>query len=113
MPGGLDRASRGHADDGHRTGDGRVIRSALESPGATGRPAPTPLDVPWPTEVWPETDPSAEVDRNDLAVAVERLFAPVGRAGIPDSQALVIVQVGRIVLERYVDGFDASSRFHT
>jgi CubicO group peptidase (beta-lactamase class C family) len=25
----------------------------------------------------------------------------------------VIVQGGRIVLERYVDGFDASSRFHT
>lgn len=70
-------------------------------------------DVPWPTEVWPEAEPDADVDREALALAADTLFASIGRGDVSDTRALLIVQHGRIVFERYAEGFGRESRFHT
>lgn len=69
--------------------------------------------VPWPTQIWPEAEPDANVDRDALGDAADALFAGVGRGGVPDTRALLVVQHGRIVFERYADGFGRKSRFHT
>jgi CubicO group peptidase (beta-lactamase class C family) len=77
-------------------------------------PLPAQIDgVPWPTQTWPESAPSADVDRQSLAAASDALFAWIGRGGVPDTRALLVVQHGRIAFERYADGFGPESRFHT
>ena len=73
---------------------------------------PQPTGVPWPTASWPEGAPSA-VDLAALERAEQALFAPVGRGGLPDTRALLIVQGGRLVHERYAQGFGAESRFRS
>jgi CubicO group peptidase (beta-lactamase class C family) len=75
-------------------------------------PLPPQLDgVPWPTEIWPEAEPN--VDAEALASGVDALFTWIGRGGVPDTRALLIVQHGRIVFERYAEGFSRNSRFQT
>jgi CubicO group peptidase (beta-lactamase class C family) len=69
--------------------------------------------VAWPTRAWPEAAPSADVDPEALASAADTLFSPIGRSAVPDTRALVVVQQGRIVFERYAEGFGIGSRFHT
>jgi CubicO group peptidase (beta-lactamase class C family) len=70
-------------------------------------------DEPWPTDRWSQALPGPAVDRAALMLAIDALFEPVGRAGVPDTRALVIVQDGAIVTERYAAGFDRESRFHS
>jgi CubicO group peptidase (beta-lactamase class C family) len=72
-----------------------------------------PKGVPWPNPTWPEAAPSAGVDNEILADAADALFEWVGRGAVPDTRALIVVQHGRIVFERYADGFGPDSRFHT
>jgi len=74
---------------------------------------PQPAGVAWPTRGWPEGGPVAGVDHTALETAVAKLFAPVGRAGLPDTRALLVVAGGRIVLERYANGFGRESRFRS
>jgi len=75
-------------------------------------PARSP-DEPWPTDRWPEAKPGPAVDRAGLRQAIDALFEPVGRAGVSDTRALVIVQDGAIVTERYAQGFSRETRFHS
>lgn len=86
--------------------------------GATVLPTLVPLPpqtegVPWPTKIWPEASLGDDVDRIDLAAATDALFASTGRGGVPDTRALLVVRHGRIVYERYAEGFGAKSRFHS
>jgi CubicO group peptidase (beta-lactamase class C family) len=74
---------------------------------------PQPAGVAWPTRGWPEGGPAAGVDHTALETAVAKLFAPVGRAGLPDTRALLVVSGGRVVLERYAAGFGRDSRFRS
>lgn len=77
---------------------------------------PQPAGVPWPTHAWPEGRPGAAgagADADALAAALSGLFAAVGRSGLPDTRAALVVHRGRIVAERYASGFDAASRFHS
>ena len=53
-----------------------------------------PADVPWPTEAWPVGAPSPA-----LEAAVEEVFAQPDRYGT--TYAVVVVQGGRLLLERY------------
>jgi CubicO group peptidase (beta-lactamase class C family) len=55
---------------------------------------PHPADVPWPTDTWPLGEASGAV--HDL---VDELFADTEQYGT--SYAVVIVQGGRLLLERY------------
>lgn len=67
-------------------------------------PLPTqPADVPFPTEQWPVGDPVG-ADTARLAAELDRVFGPDneetnGHLGL--SLAVVVVQGGRIVSERY------------
>ena len=79
---------------------------------ATALP-PQPVGVVWPTLGWREGPPSAGVDHSTLETAVAKLQLPVGRGGLPDTRALLVVQGGRIVLERYAAGFGRESRFRS
>jgi CubicO group peptidase (beta-lactamase class C family) len=79
---------------------------------ATALP-PQPAGVVWPTLGWREGPPSADVDHSTLETAVAKLQLPVGRGGLPDTRALLVVQGGRIVLERYAAGFGRESRFRS
>jgi CubicO group peptidase (beta-lactamase class C family) len=74
---------------------------------------PQPADVPWPTERWPTADLAPDVDAPALEDALARAFASLGRDGVPNTRALVAVHRGRLVVERYAEGFDAESRFRS
>jgi CubicO group peptidase (beta-lactamase class C family) len=72
---------------------------------------PQPAGVPWPTLGWTTGTPNAE--HTALETAAAQLFLAVGRGGLPDTRALVAVQGGRIVLERYAPEFGPESRFRS
>jgi hypothetical protein len=77
--------------------------------------APLPkqrIEVPYPTRGWPRGDPQ-RADHIAVEVALGRLFAKQSAAGVPDTRALLVVQDGKLVVERYAPGFDASSRFRS
>jgi len=73
---------------------------------------PQPEGVSWPTVEWPEGSPDG-ADAAALTRAAERLFAVTGRGGVPDTRALLAVQRGRLVLERYAEGFSADASFRS
>lgn len=72
---------------------------------------PQPAAVPWPTREWPAGEPGAAVDRGELARRIDALFVPRSPTGVPDTRALLIVEGGRIVTERYAEGFGPETRF--
>jgi CubicO group peptidase (beta-lactamase class C family) len=84
---------------------------------AAAQPARSPLpaqrlDVAYPTQGWARGDPQ-RADHVAVEVAVGKLFAERSAAGVPDTRALLVVQDGKLVVERYAPGFDARSRFHS
>lgn len=52
------------------------------------------MDVAWPTDVWPTGRPPADLDR-----LMDAAFDPAGP--LRDTFAVVVVQSGRVVYERY------------
>jgi len=74
---------------------------------------PQPAGVPYPTSVWPESRPSPDVDATRLASALDAAFTTVGRSGVPDTRAFVVVHRGAIVAERYAPGFMRDTRFQS
>lgn len=63
-----------------------------------------PAGVPWPTTEWP-AGPSGARDAAGLTALVEEAFAAPDTERLGETHALVIVQGGRLVLERYNDGY--------
>lgn len=69
---------------------------------------PQPVGVPFPGETWPRGELGAGVNGAALRAQIEGAFA----GAFPDlgqTRAVVIVQGGRIVLERYAPDFDATT----
>jgi CubicO group peptidase (beta-lactamase class C family) len=64
-----------------------------------------PADTPWPTTAWPEGELPATCDRGAVAALMDRAFGEKGRETLGDTHAVLVVQGGRIVLERYAEGF--------
>ena len=63
-----------------------------------------PANTPWPTQAWPVGDvPGALTDR--LRSRLDGAFAAESEAGIGATHALVIIQAGRLIVERYAEGF--------
>jgi CubicO group peptidase (beta-lactamase class C family) len=88
-----------------------LVASAAAAAGPAALP-PQPAGVAWPTQAWPVGALDVP-DAAALAAAEDALFRAVGRSGLPDTRALLLVQGGRLVRERYADGFGADSRFRS
>lgn len=64
-----------------------------------------PAGTPWPTKEWPAGDIAAGADAKRLARLVDHAFSAPSTGDLGETHALVIVQGGRLVLERYGAGF--------
>ncbi len=72
------------------------------------RPLPTQPDgVDWPTDEWPEGRAQA-VDRARLDAELDRAFGP-DPVDLGQSLALLVVQGGRLVAERYAPDVEAAT----
>lgn len=70
---------------------------------------PQPPGVAWPAQDWETAPLPADVDRAALDLAVTEAFAGV-HPQMGETRAAVVVQGGRIVFERYNDGFTRDTR---
>ncbi len=101
-----------------RSGLGALIAAgfAAASSAAADELAPLPSHpegVPWPTEAWAEAPLPGDIDRTVFDGAVADLFETTGRGGQRDTRALLVVHGGRLVYERYADGFGRETRFQS
>lgn len=71
---------------------------------------PQPADVPFPTKDWPRGDLPARVD---LTALLDQAFGEGAEARLGETQALVIVQGGRLILERYGKGRGPDDTCHS
>lgn len=70
---------------------------------------PQPAGLAWPTADWQETPLPRDVDRAAFDLAITEAFADEhGELG--ETRALLVVQSGRIVFERYADGYNRDTR---
>jgi len=82
---------------------------ALRADGPTG-------PVPDPAALWPlgeRTDSAAPipgVDRASLDLAIDTAFGKCPKGNDPFTRAIIVVHGGRIVAERYGEGFDVAKR---
>ncbi len=68
-----------------------------------------PVEVPWPTREWPLGGLPERVDGERVSALLDRAFGPEPEPGFGESHALVVVEGGRIVAERYGSGSDEST----
>ncbi len=62
-----------------------------------------PAGVPWPTVNWPEGAPRVDLAR--LSAVTAEAFGPAASPDLGVTEALVVIQAGELVLERYGEGF--------
>lgn len=92
-----------------------ILAAAMFALGATSASAQLarlpaqPPGAPWPTRDWAEAPLPNDVDRATFDLAVTEAFAGVHRS-LGETRALAIVQGGRLVFERYNDGFTRDTR---
>jgi len=72
-----------------------------------------PAGLPWPTQTWPRGELPVGLDRVAFDESTSSLFEAVGRGGLRDTRALLIARGGRMVYERYAEGFGPASRFRS
>ncbi|MEZ5961130.1 MAG: serine hydrolase [Hyphomonadaceae bacterium] len=73
---------------------------------------PQPAGVAWPGADWETAALPADVDRAAYDLAVTEAFAGV-HPQLGETRAVVIVQSGRIVFERYGDGYTRDMRLNS
>src|SRR5690606_25021603 len=83
---------------------------------ATGTPPLLPLPaqpsgVPWPTESWPRAELDPRVDRAALERLLDHAFREPEPEDLGRTNAVVIVQRGAIVAERYRRDVDPDRTF--
>jgi CubicO group peptidase (beta-lactamase class C family) len=70
---------------------------------------PQPAGVAWPTQEWETAPLPADVDRAAYDLAVTEAFAgPHPLFG--ETRAVIVIQSGRIVFERYAEGYTRDTR---
>jgi len=70
-----------------------------------------PEGLPWPTRHWPRAELDPRVDREQLARLFDRAFGATEPEDLERTNAVVIVQHGAIVAERYRPGVDPDRAF--
>lgn len=73
---------------------------------------PQPAGVAWPGADWETAALPADVDRAAYDLAVTEAFSGVHPL-MGETRAVVIVQGGRVVFERYADGYTRDSRLNS
>jgi len=73
---------------------------------------PQPADTPWPTQDWP-TGALRTTDQPAFDALVSEAFAAKETPTLGETHALLVVQHGRVVFERYGEGFTAASTHHS
>jgi CubicO group peptidase (beta-lactamase class C family) len=66
---------------------------------------PQPAGTPWPTAEWPQGAPPDGLARTRFAALSDEAFAAPSTEALGETHAMVIVQHGRLVAERYGEGF--------
>ncbi|HWA60673.1 MAG TPA: serine hydrolase [Caulobacteraceae bacterium] len=69
---------------------------------------PQPAGVPWPTEDWPTGHLDA-ARPDSVGALLARAFLAPSPEDLGETHAVVVIQGGRLVLERYADGFTPES----
>lgn len=64
-----------------------------------------PIGTPWPTKEWPVGAIPSGIDRTRLDSLLDHAFADEAPEDLGETHALVIVQGGRLIHERYWKGF--------
>ena len=64
-----------------------------------------PAGVAWPTQAWPLGETPAKLAGTRFAELLEEAFAAAATPSLGETHALLVVQGGRIVFERYNEGF--------
>jgi len=72
---------------------------------------PQPADRLWPTHAWPEDELDPRVDRAALEKLLDHAFATPEPDDLDRTHAVVIVQRGAIVAERYAHDVDPDDTF--
>jgi len=70
-----------------------------------------PAGVAWPTTVWPTGDLSAGVAKVKLAKLLADAFLTPSPETLGETHALVIIQGGQLILERYADGYGPDAAY--
>jgi CubicO group peptidase (beta-lactamase class C family) len=63
-----------------------------------------PAGVAWPTQAWPEGE-LAKAVAGPIQAAMDYAFSPEAAPDLGETHALAVIQGGRLVLERYADGY--------
>ena len=72
---------------------------------------PHPRGLPWPTESWPRAELDPRVDRAALQRLLDRAFGETEPDDLERTNAVVVVQHGAVVAERYRESVDADRAF--
>ncbi len=70
---------------------------------------PQPAGVAWPTQDWTIAPLPADVDAPAFDLAVTEAFGGVHEL-MGETRAVIVIQGGRIVFERYMDGYTRDTR---
>ena len=73
---------------------------------------PQPAGLAWPTQAWAEAPLPRDVDRAAFDLAVTEAFAGEHEL-MGETRAVVIVQGGRIVFERYGEGYSRDTHLNS
>ena len=70
-----------------------------------------PEATPWPTDIWPSAEPQAQTDQAELTRLLDHAFSNPDDLG--KTSAFLAVQGGKIVSERYNEGFGPDETYHS
>jgi CubicO group peptidase (beta-lactamase class C family) len=71
---------------------------------------PQPAGQPWPTQAWDVAPMPAAANQNEVARLIGQAM-PGPHPQMGQTRAILVVQGGRLVYERYATGFGPTSRF--
>ena len=70
-----------------------------------------PAGVAWPTKAWPTGELPAGMAKPPLAKLLADAFLEASSEALGETHAVVIVQGGKLILERYADGYGPDATY--
>lgn len=72
-----------------------------------------PADVPWPDQVWPRGPLGAETKTAPLKRLMAAGFGPSQDPRLGETHAVLVIQGGQIIVERYAAGYGPDKTFRS